>query len=178
MGLFSRSRDSAGPADDESVPDDSDLLPLVPTSRPLRPQDRELLERGRGQLAATGVDLDDLAAIGAAHDADLAAWAALPERRRDDHAAHVDLWGVAVGEYLARHTDLRWTTVADPFGTDLGLMAAGEPGESGEPGEPGTPAVRDDFAVIPTNLVSGRWLNGETGWIPGVVGHLVRLRTR
>ena len=162
MGLFSRR--AKDPEDDTPIPDDSDLLPLVPTSRPLRPQDREVLDRCRAELAAARVDLDDLAAIGAAHDAELTAWSALSARHRDEHAPHVERWGVAVGEYLARHTDLAWTTVADPFGTDLGLMAEGDA------------ALRDDFALIPTNLVSGRWLNGETGWIPGVVGHLVRLR--
>lgn len=70
-------------------------------------------------------------------------------------------WGVAIGEHLARTTDLRWVTVEDPFGTDLGLFA-----ES------------DYFALVPTNLVSGRFLNGEIGWVPGVVGHLVELRNR
>lgn len=70
-------------------------------------------------------------------------------------------WGVAIGEHLSRTTDLQWATVEDPFGTDLGLFA-----ES------------DHFALVPTNLVSGRFLNGESGWVPGVVGHLVGLRRR
>jgi hypothetical protein len=30
--------------------------------------------------------------------------------------------------------------------------------------------------VVPANLVAARWMNGETGWLPGVVGHLVRVR--
>lgn len=69
--------------------------------------------------------------------------------------------GVAIGEHLTRTTDLRWATVEDPFGTDLGLFADS-----------------DHFALVPTNLVSGRFLNGECGWVPGVVGHLVGLRQR
>jgi hypothetical protein len=30
--------------------------------------------------------------------------------------------------------------------------------------------------VVPGNLVAARWINGETGWLPGVVRHLVRVR--
>jgi len=163
MGLFSRRANQ--PEDDTPVPDDSGRMPLVPTALPLRDGDAALRDRCLAELASAGVDLGDLEVIGKAHDADLTAWRALPERRRDDHAAHIERWGVAIGEHLTRCTDLRWTTVADPFGTDLGLMAGGEA------------SLSDEFALVPTNLVSGRWLNGETGWIPGVVGHLVTLRT-
>src|SRR6476659_4406079 len=35
---------------------------------------------------------------------------------------------------------------------------------------------KDDFVVVPGNLVAARWMNAETGWVPGVVGHLVRVR--
>jgi hypothetical protein len=31
---------------------------------------------------------------------------------------------------------------------------------------------------VPHNLVAGRWMRGETGWVPGVVGHMVRRRNR
>jgi hypothetical protein len=51
--------------------------------------------------------------------------------------------------------------VTDVFGTDLGLVAA-----------------RADTVVVPHNLVGARWMRGETGWIPGVVEHLVRIRPR
>ena len=38
--------------------------------------------------------------------------------------------------------------------------------------------MRGGFVVVPMNLVAVRWLRREQGWVPGVVGHLVRLRTR
>lgn len=37
---------------------------------------------------------------------------------------------------------------------------------------------RGGFMVVPGNLVAGRWMRGETGWVPPVVGHLVRCRER
>lgn len=170
MGLFSRrgAREARGQADqhdDETpLPDDSDSRPLVPTAVPLRAQDAALRDRCLGELTELGIDLDDLDAIGRGYDSDCSAWAARGGWRRGEHTPFVERWGVAIGEHLARFTDLRWTTVDDPFGMDLGLMSDA--------------AERDAFAVIPTNLVSGRWLNGQTGWIPGVVGHLVSLRAR
>jgi hypothetical protein len=49
--------------------------------------------------------------------------------------------------------------VTDAFGTDLAVAGG-----------------KDDFVVVPGNLVAARWMNAETGWVPGVVGHLVRVR--
>ena len=48
--------------------------------------------------------------------------------------------------------------ISDAFGTDLGVSAR-----------------RRDLAVVPPTIVATRWINRETGWVPGVVGHLVRL---
>ena len=48
--------------------------------------------------------------------------------------------------------------VTDVFGTDLSL----------------TEGFKGSFVVVPHNLVAGRWMRGETGWIPAVVGHIVR----
>ena len=56
-------------------------------------------------------------------------------------------------------TDLSWSRVTDAFGTDLAVAGG-----------------KDDFVVVPGNLVAARWMNAETGWVPGVVGHLVRVR--
>ena len=69
-------------------------------------------------------------------------------------------FAIGVGEFLARHTDLRWRIVTDVFGTDLALADERE----------------GDFVVVPGNLVASRWMRGETGWIPGVVSHLVNVR--
>lgn len=72
----------------------------------------------------------------------------------------VDRYALLIGEYVARRTDLEWQIVTDVFGTDL--------------------AVADRFGVtfviVPSNLVAVRWMRGETGWVPGVVGHMVRCR--
>ena len=166
MGLFTRRGRGADPgagSDDEPPPDEP--RPLVAQGLPLRDQDRALRDRCLAELAEMAVDLDSLAAISAAYDADLHEWSGTGGLGRRlgsaEHTPHVQRWGVAIGAHLDRHSDLRWATIADVFGTDLGLIAE-----------------RDDFAVVPTNLVSGRWLNGERGWIPGVVGHLLRLRQR
>src|SRR6478736_4639116 len=73
----------------------------------------------------------------------------------------VETYAVAIGEHLARHSARDWAVVTDVFGTDLGLVAA-----------------RADTVVVPHNLVGARWMRGETGWVPGVVSHLVRIRPR
>lgn len=176
MGLFSRwGRDSAPNADGERQEpagggllepeaDDDWSRPLGPRELPLRADHLALRDRCLSELATAGVDLDDLGAIGVGYDADCAAWVAqggLKRAKPGDQDPFIQRWGVAIGEHLTRTTDLRWATVEDPFGTDLGLFA-----ES------------DHFALVPTNLVSGRFLNGECGWVPGVVSHLVGLRQR
>ena len=79
-----------------------------------------------------------------------------------DHAAVVECYALAIGEHLHRHTDLDWQLVTDVFGTDLSL----------------TEGFKGSFVVVPHNLVAGRWMRGETGWVPAVVGHLVRRRNR
>lgn len=160
MGLFSRRGPDPEPPDEPAVPDDDDRRPLHPVARELRPQDAALLERCRAELAAEGLDLDSLEAIGAAYDAAVSTHRS-GRWRRDEHTPYVERFGVALGEWLTRHTDLRWTTVSDVFGTDLGLMAPD-----------------DDFALVPSNIVSGRWMNGQTGWVPGVLRHLASLRAR
>ena len=108
---------------------------------------------------------------GAADDDPLPArpqWRALT----GDQRAALDAEVAAVAARGADHTDLQalgraldaamdaWYAVP-VYGTDLGLMGA-----------------RDDMVIVPQNLVSARWLNHQTGWVPGVLGHLVTLRTR
>ena len=73
----------------------------------------------------------------------------------------METYAVAIGEHLARHSAREWAIVTDVFGTDLGLVAA-----------------RADTVVVPHNLVGARWMRGETGWVPGVVSHLVSIRPR
>ena len=167
MGLFSRrskeARADAGQAH-EAAPDSEDG-PAVelpedgrPVSRPLTESERSRIDRGLEALAARGVDVDDLTAIGAAYDQ---AYRQAHSGEGDDAAAVVERFGVAIGEHLARHSARSWAVATDVFGTDLGLVDA-----------------RRDSVVVPHNLVSARWMRGETGWIPGVVGHLVTLGPR
>ncbi|MDV3223132.1 DUF3806 domain-containing protein [Intrasporangium sp.] len=168
MGLFSRWRKEERTAVQArpTEPSPSDALSEPPRPRPedgrpvsapLTDAERSRISRGLEELAARGVDIDDLAAIGAAYDrahADAAAG-------RGDAAEVVELFGVAIGEHLVRRSTRGWSVVTDAFGTDLGLVDA-----------------RADTVVVPHNLVSARWMRGETGWIPGVVQHLVGLCPR
>ncbi|HET8766639.1 MAG TPA: DUF3806 domain-containing protein, partial [Pedococcus sp.] len=106
--------------------------------------------------------VDDLDSLSAGLDAAYRSWEQSPEGARPDHAAVVERYALGIGEHLERHTDLDWQVVTDVFGTDLAL----------------TEGFKGTFVVVPHNLVAGRWMRGETGWVPGVVGHMVRRRNR
>ncbi|HYQ31988.1 MAG TPA: DUF3806 domain-containing protein, partial [Lapillicoccus sp.] len=101
----------------------------------------------------------DLDALGAAYDEALTTWQAARKGDQEDEREIVERFAIAIGEHLHRSTDLRWSRVTDAFGTDLAVAGG-----------------KDDFVVVPGNLVAARWMNAETGWVPGVVGHLVRVR--
>ena len=102
---------------------------------------------------------DDLDAIGAAFDAALERWLSARKEERENERDLVELFGIAVGDHLDSVTDLSWSKVTDAFGTDLAVAGG-----------------KDEFVVVPGNLVAARWMNAETGWLPGVVAHLVRVR--
>ncbi|MEP6651431.1 MAG: DUF3806 domain-containing protein [Lapillicoccus sp.] len=142
----------------EADPEDVEL-PLRPLIE--RPGDEESarLNRGRASLEAAGLDASDLIALGAAFDTALSTWQSAKKSEREDEREIVERFAIGVGEHLHRNTDLGWSRVTDAFGTDLAVAGG-----------------KDDFVVVPGNLVAARWMNGETGWIPGVVGHLVRVR--
>ncbi len=130
-----------------------------PVSRPLEPAERARIEAASERLSELGVDIDDLAGVSAAYDAAFSGWQADPGSV--DSGEIVELFGVAIGEHLARHSARQWAVVTDVFGTDLGLVAA-----------------RAETVIVPHNIVSARWMRHERGWIPGVVSHLVQLQTR
>ena len=161
--------DDAAPepqVEERTLPDAGDSLDpnasLRPFVDPLGDDERGRIAAALEGLAADGVDVVDLASIGAGLDRAYAAWAAADEDHRPDHAAIVERYAVAIGEYLDRNTDLDWQVVTDVFGRDLSL----------------TEGQKGSFVVVPHNLVAGRWMRGETGWIPAVVGHIVKRRTR
>jgi Domain of unknown function (DUF3806) len=149
-----------------SLPDAGDTLDpdasIRPHVAPLGDPERARIAAAREQLAADGVDIDDLESLSAGLDREYAAWSSAPEDGRADHAAVVERYAVGIGEHLDRHTDLDWQVVTDVFGTDLAVIEG----------------FKGSFVVVPHNLVAGRWMRGETGWIPAVVGHIVRRRNR
>lgn len=143
-----------------ALPDPGDAvvadLPTKPDSRRVGDEERGRIDTALAALEVDGVDLDDLESIGAGLDRALATWVS---KGGSDHDAIVERYAVAIGEHLDRHTDLAWEVVTDVFGTDLAVAAG-------------------DFVVVPSNLVAVRWMRRETGWVPGVVGHLKDLRGR
>lgn len=160
MPLFSR-KPKPDPTFDPDAPVEDD-----DNRRPLRPVDRGLNEEHRARLEAdlaalSDVDLDDVNAVSATYDDACGAWHGTSKRKRDDEAPIRARLAVALGEHISRRTDLRWSTMSDVFGTDLALVSERE---------------GDDFILVPDNLIAGRWLNGQQGWIPGFVAHITRMR--
>jgi uncharacterized protein DUF3806 len=145
------SYDAAGDAEEE--------LPLRPRYAPLEVATWEEVKATISALEAEGVDLDDLDSIAALYERELTAWEALSKRDRPNHAPIVYKVAVAIGEYLVRHTDMRWFWVTDAFGSALSVAAQ-----------------YDDFVVVPRDLVGVRWLSRSRGWVTGVVGHMERVR--
>ncbi|GAB3875693.1 DUF3806 domain-containing protein [Terrabacter terrigena] len=170
MGLFSRkdksdlesSSDPAPAADSDELgdPGASDFTGR-PVTEPLGDAERSRIDAALAHAAQAGVDVDDLGSISAHYDDAYRRWAASAGTDGDGSDVIVDTFATAIGEHLARHSAREWAVVTDVFGTDLGLVAA-----------------RADTVVVPHNLVGARWMRGETGWIPGVVSHLVRIRPR
>jgi len=168
MGLFSRkSKDAAV----DSVHDVSDELTEAddalasdftgrPVANPIGEEERRRIAAALERAETAGVDIDDVETIGAHYDEAYRSFAA-DKAGAEGPDVVVDTFAMAIGEHLARHSARDWAVVTDVFGTDLGLVAA-----------------RADTVIVPHNLVGARWMRGETGWVPGVVHHLVRLRPR
>lgn len=142
----------------QADPEDAEL-PLRPAIERLGVEEQQRLATGRAAVEKAGLDVTDLEALGAAFDATLTSWRGARKGDREDERDIVERFAIAIGEHLHRTTDLSWSRVTDAFGTDLAVAGG-----------------KDDFVVVPGNLVAARWMNGETGWVPGVVGHLVRVR--
>lgn len=163
MAWFSRNKSEARDAPRASSATEADPEDVELPLRPLieRPGEEEWarLGRGRAALDKAGLDPNDLEALGAAYDEALTTWQAARKGEREDEREIVERFAIGIGEHLHRSTDLSWSRVTDAFGTDLAVAGG-----------------KDDFVVVPGNLVAARWMNAETGWIPGVVGHLVRVR--
>ena len=168
MAWFSRKdKQDDGPAEREAPqrsmvaeadPEDVEL-PFRPAIERLGVEEQQRLAAGRAAVEQAGIDVTDLDAVGAAYDEALTTWQAARKGEQEDEREIVERFAIAIGEHLHRSTDLSWSRVTDAFGTDLAVAGG-----------------KDDFVVVPGNLVAARWMNAETGWVPGVVGHLVRVR--
>lgn len=154
------SADAAGSSALVSTDSGTGDLPLEPVLEKVPAAEQDRIAAAVDELANAGVDVDDLVSLGAGLDAAFGAWQSADEGAREPHERIVERFALGIGEHLHRHTDLRWQVVTDAFGTDLGV--AGGP--------------RGGFVVVPTNLVAVRWLRREQGWVPAVVGHIVRRR--
>lgn len=161
MAWFSRRDRQSGAPD--AAPDGPDQSPSEPVLRPvierLGVEEQQRVAAGRAALERAGIDVDDLEALGAAYDTALTAWQGARRGDREDERELVERFAIGIGDHLQRHTDLSWSRVTDAFGTDLAVAGG-----------------KDEFVVVPGNLVAARWMNAESGWVPGVVGHLVRVR--
>ncbi len=166
MGLFSRKthEDKPQPAEQPGFPPEpgdtvSDDRSQPAESQPLGQEDQDRIAAALDRLQNDGVAVEDLHSLSDGLDTAYRDWARTHE---GDHGAIIERFAVGIGEHLSRRTDLDWRIVTDVFGTDLGLLDG----------------PRGGFMVVPSNLVAARWMRGETGWIPGVVGHLVSCRER
>ena len=120
-------------------------------TRRLTADEEAALEAVRAGYARHGIDPADLASIATAYDR------ALQDGADEESSAVVELLGTAVGDHLVVAGGYRWVVSTDPFGTDLAV----EPPRRGMP-------------VVTRMLVAVRWVGRESGWVPGVVGHLAR----
>ena len=162
MGFLDRIRgrgDDDGPraADDVDLAADGEVVDGVAPVEEIgvrRPtaDEEQALAAARAGYAEHGIDPADLETVVAAYDR------ALARHDGEDASAVVDLLGTAIGDHLVATAGYRWVVSTDPFGTDLAV----------EPPRRGIP-------VVTRMLVAVRWMARETGWIPGVVGHLARI---
>ena len=162
MGFLDRIRGRGGDdgpqaPDEEARPTDGEVVdgvaPLEEIGvRRLTAEEEQALEAARAGYAEHDIDPVDLETVVAAYDR------ALEQHDAEDASAVVDLLGTAIGDHLVATAGYRWVVSTDPFGTDLAV----------EPPRRGIP-------VVTRMLVAVRWMARETGWIPGVIGHLARM---
>ena len=160
MAWFSRKERPDDVGDPASEVDDAPAEPILrPRIERLGVEEQQRVARGRTALERAGIDIADLTALGAAYDAAVTAYQSGRKGEREDERDIVERFAIGIGDHLHRNTDLSWSRVTDAFGTDLAVAGG-----------------KDEFVVVPGNLVAARWMNAETGWLPGVVAHLVRVR--
>jgi hypothetical protein len=107
-------------------------------------------------LAEAGVQLGDMAELGAFFDAQLTSWMAAPQEERGDPNPFINLIGLGFGEYLRRECGLRWVLATDSQGSEIAIH-----GEAG------------DVIMYPTNMVAKRWVARECGVLPELAAAMV-----
>jgi hypothetical protein len=112
--------------------------------------------------AECDVDVNDPRQIGEFYEMLLDSWRSSPEGSRIDPNTSINVLGTAFGEYLVRHTPLRWVIASDTRSTELAIHDD-----------------RSDFLIYPANVVAKRWVKQETGdFIPAMASEIEeRLRT-
>jgi hypothetical protein len=108
------------------------------------------------------VDVNDPRQIGDFYEMLLGSWHSSPEGSRSDPNTSINVLGTAFGEYLVRHTPLRWVIASDAQGTELAVHDD-----------------RTDFLVYPANVIAKRWVEQDTGdFIPAMASEIEeRLQT-
>jgi hypothetical protein len=102
----------------------------------------------RDVVIASGVSLADREAVTpGALDAAWAAWLAQWRSGEEDPNPAVNMFGLALGQYLVDHLGLSWKVVQDQHGTEIAVH-----------GQPG------DILVFPPNLVAKRLESRTTGF--------------
>lgn len=112
--------------------------------------------------AECDVDVNDPRQIGDFYEMLLNSWRSSPEGSRSDPNTSINVLGTAFGEYLVRHTSLRWVIASDAQSTELAVHDN-----------------RTDFLVYPANVVAKRWVEQDTGdFIPAMASEIEeRLQT-
>ena len=150
MGLFKRTRPP------------EELQSTKPTFSAPNASETDWMISHLAFAAECDVDVNDPRQIGDFYEMLLNSWRSSPEGSRSDPNTSINVLGTAFGEYLVRHTSLRWVIASDAQSTELAVHDN-----------------RTDFLVYPANVVAKRWVEQDTGdFIPAMASEIEeRLQT-
>ncbi|YAL82141.1 DUF3806 domain-containing protein [Dermacoccaceae bacterium W4C1] len=124
--------------------------------QPVGPQEAAVLQEWLADAAAAGIDVDDPGTIEQVYDARLLQQLHAAPADREDPTPFCTMIGFALGEHLARHTDLVWRVVTDDDGTDLALSTQTQ-----------------NAVLFPADPVAAAWAEQEDGWVRGWLTNLM-----
>lgn len=134
---------------------------LRPAVRTLDPAELVWLAEARELLRGPGVDLTDVAWLGAHVDSLMSSWHSTPPALRWDPVPTTTAVGLAVGDaVIARVPELQWAYVLDARGSHYALA------------HPRTTSIE-----LPIDAVTSVWAQGRPGMLPGLVDELVARST-